>query len=117
MNRMSDCIFCKIVARDIPAKVLYEDDSLLAFHDAFPKAPTHFLVVPKRHIATLDDCTAADEAVLGQMVLTAKRLAKELGLSSSGYRLVMNVHEGAGQSVFHIHLHGLGGREMAWPPG
>lgn len=114
---MSDCLFCRIARKEIPAKVAFEDAEVLAFEDLSPQAPTHTLVIPKKHIATLNDVGAADEALLGRMVRTAASLAQEKGLASSGFRLVANCMEGAGQSVFHIHIHLLGGRRFAWPPG
>jgi histidine triad (HIT) family protein len=112
-----DCLFCKIAAGAIPSKRVYEDEETFAFHDIAPQAPVHFLVIPKRHVATLDDLEEGDGGLMGRLVLTARRLAGEQGLSEDGYRLVINCREGAGQSVFHIHLHVLGGRRMNWPPG
>lgn len=114
---MTDCIFCKIAAGEIPAKVVYQNDDVLAFRDLNPQAPTHILVIPKKHIATTNDVTAADEALIGKMLLAAKQVAKDEGIADSGYRTVMNCNRGAGQTVFHIHLHVLGGRPMGWPPG
>lgn len=111
-----DCIFCKIVAGKIPSQQAYEDDEVIAFHDLNPQAPVHVLVIPRRHIASLNDADEQDQALLGRMLLTARRLADELGVSS-GYRVVNNCGESAGQSVFHIHIHLLGGRAMSWPPG
>jgi len=113
---MSDCLFCKIAAGDIPSKRAYEDDELFAFHDINPQAPVHVLVIPKRHIASLNDATEDDQALLGRVVMTTRRLAEELGVAS-GYRVVNNCGESAGQSVFHVHFHLLGGRPMGWPPG
>ena len=114
---MADCLFCKIVAREIPASIVYEDDRLLAFNDINPQGPTHVMVVPKRHIATLNDLVAGDDAIVGEMVRRAAALANERAISSSGYRTVFNTNRAAGQTVFHIHLHLLGGRPMTWPPG
>jgi histidine triad (HIT) family protein len=114
---MSDCIFCKIVAGDIPADKVYEDDLVIAFRDLNPQAPTHVLVIPKRHIATLNDMTADDEAIVGRMVQAASKVAAQEGLTEAGYRTVMNCNADGGQTVFHIHLHLLGGRQMTWPPG
>jgi histidine triad (HIT) family protein len=114
---MKDCVFCRILDGEIPATRLYEDDLTVAFRDVNPAAPSHALVIPRRHIATLDDAAASDQELLGRMVLSARAVAAQLGLSPSGYRLVMNTHAGAGQSVFHIHLHVLGGRAFTWPPG
>ena len=111
-----DCLFCRIVAGDIPSKKAYEDDDLFAFHDINPQAPVHVLVIPKRHIASLNDATEDDQALIGHIVMTTRRLAEELGVGS-GYRVVNNCGESAGQSVFHVHFHLLGGRPMGWPPG
>lgn len=114
---MTDCLFCKIVERKIPASIVYEDDEVLAFNDIGPQAPTHVLLIPKRHIATLNDLQKSDDPIVGQLVRRAAAIAKERGLSSGGYRTVFNTHADAGQTVFHIHLHLLGGRKMTWPPG
>ena len=114
---MTDCIFCKIAAGTIPANVVYQNDTVLAFRDLNPQAPTHILVIPKKHIATTNDITAGDAALIGNMYLAAKQIAKDEGIADSGYRTVMNCNRGAGQTVFHIHLHVLGGRVMSWPPG
>lgn len=111
-----DCLFCKIIDGKIPSKKIYEDDQVFAFHDINPQAPVHFLVIPKKHIATLDDVTEEDRAVVGHMVYTAQKLAKELGYEA-GYRTVFNCNEQGGQTVYHIHLHVLGKRQMTWPPG
>ncbi len=111
------CLFCEIVAGRIPAKKAFEDDSLLAFHDINPQAPTHVLVVPKRHITSLSDLDPGDDALVGSMVRRAKELAGELGHGERGFRLVLNSGEDAGYSVYHIHLHLLGGRRLGWPPG
>ena len=117
---MSDCciscIFCKIVSGDIPAKRVFEDEHVVAFHDLNPQAPVHVLVIPRRHIASLDDAVEADGKLLGRLMLAAQRLADELGVAG-GYRVVNNCGASAGQSVFHIHLHLLGGRALGWPPG
>jgi histidine triad (HIT) family protein len=114
---MDDCIFCKIVAGDIPADKVFEDDTVLAFRDLNPQAPTHVLIIPKRHIATLNDLTPDDEAVVGRMYSAARAIAMQEGFAEAGYRTVMNCNEAGGQTVFHIHLHLLGGRAMHWPPG
>ncbi|NBB93250.1 MAG: HIT domain-containing protein [Gammaproteobacteria bacterium] len=114
---MSDDLFMKIIDREIPADIVHEDDELLAFRDIDPQAPVHILVVPKRRIPTINDVEAQDAELVGRMVLAAKRIAAEEGLSGDGYRLVFNCNEQGGQSVFHIHLHLLGGRRMSWPPG
>lgn len=115
-NRM-DCLFCKIIKGEIPAKMLYEDDNVAAFNDINPQAPQHLLIIPKKHIATLNDLAPQDNELVGQMVQAAKMLAKQLNLAEKGYRLVFNCNADAGQAVFHIHLHLLGGRQMHWPPG
>ena len=111
------CLFCKIVAGELPATIVFEDQDVMAFRDINPQAPTHLLIIPKRHIATIDDTEIKDEQLLGRMILTAKKLAELEGLSPAGYRLVFNVNVGGGQVVYHIHLHLLGGRQMVWPPG
>jgi len=111
------CLFCKIAAKEIPAELLFEDDDLLAFSDIHPVAPTHALVIPKKHIQSLDDASPDDAALLGKLMLGAQRVAHEAKLESSGWRAVVNNGSGAGQSVFHVHIHVLGGRAMAWPPG
>ena len=111
------CLFCKIARGEIPATILLEDTEVMAFRDVNPQAPAHILVIPKKHIGTVDDADTSDEQLLGKMVLTAKKLAKTEGLSEAGYRLVFNVNAGGGQAVYHIHLHILGGRQMLWPPG
>jgi histidine triad (HIT) family protein len=114
---MSDCLFCRIVRKEIPASVIYEDDDVLVFNDINPQAPLHALVIPKRHIATLNDVSSGDEALVGQMVRTAAAIAKEKGHADRGFRTVFNTNAGAGQTVFHIHLHVLAGRGLTWPPG
>jgi histidine triad (HIT) family protein len=111
------CLFCNIANKNIPATILFEDDEILVFRDIKPQAPSHLLVIPKEHIATIDDTEAKHEALLGRMILKAKDLAELEGLSSAGYRLVFNVNAGGGQEIYHIHLHVLGGRQMMWPPG
>lgn len=111
-----ECIFCKIIRGDIPAELLYQDDDVLAFSDISPQAPTHLLVIPKQHISAPGDITESDEALIGKLIRVGTDLAKEKGLAD-GFRLVMNNGERAGQTVFHIHLHVLGGRNMTWPPG
>ena len=110
------CLFCKIIAGQIPANKLYEDDDLIAFHDISPQAPVHFLVIPKKHIVGPAFMEAEDEQLIGKMLRTGARLAAELGLVD-GFRLVFNNGAAAGQTVFHIHLHILGGRQLQWPPG
>lgn len=114
---MTDCLFCKIIAGDIPSDTVYETDSVLVFRDIDPKAPTHLLAIPKVHIATNNDLTADNAAVVGDLFLAAKAVAKQEQLPENAYRLVMNVEKGAGQVVFHMHLHILGGRDFQWPPG
>ena len=114
---MSDCLFCKIAAGEIPAEKVYEDDDVIAFNDINPQAPTHVLIVPKSHIATTNDIAPGDEAVVGKLLTTAAKIAKDRGIDASGYRSVMNCNADAGQMVFHIHLHMLGGRKFSWPPG
>ena len=111
------CLFCRIVAGEIPSKTAYQDDQMVAFHDVNPQAPVHVLIVPRRHIATLNDVGPEDAQLLGAMQRRATAIAAELGLAERGYRTVFNCNAEAGQSVFHIHLHLLGGRPMAWPPG
>ncbi len=111
------CLFCKIIAREIPAAIVYEDDAVLAFNDINPQAPTHVLVVPKRHIATLNDLEPGDDSIVGGLVRRAATIAKESGIAGGGFRTVFNTNRDAGQTVFHIHLHLLGGRTMTWPPG
>ncbi len=111
------CLFCRIATGEIPAKKVYEDDEVIAFHDINPQAPTHILVVPRKHIATLDEASAADQTLIGTLLLRAAQIARDHQLPSDGYRVVLNTGEAAGQTVFHIHFHILGGRNFAWPPG
>lgn len=111
------CIFCKIAKKEIPSKVVFEDDDVFAFHDTNPQAPTHVLVIPKRHITGLGEASPADEGVLGRLLLAARRVAEETGIAQSGFRTVINNGAHAGQTVFHLHVHVLGGRPMGWPPG
>jgi len=114
---MADCLFCKIGERKIPGKIVYEDDRIFAFEDINPQAPTHILISPRRHFASLSDATEEDGALLGQILMVAAKLARERNLIEGGYRTVFNNGAGAGQSVFHLHLHLLGGRPFRWPPG
>lgn len=114
---MTDCLFCKMIAGEITPDTVYEDDEVLAFRDINPQAPTHVLVVPKVHISTLNDLDTDHAALVGKLYLAAKKVAGDEGLSERGYRTVMNCNAEAGQTVFHIHLHLLGGRPMNWPPG
>jgi histidine triad (HIT) family protein len=112
-----DCLFCKIIAGEVPATMRYEDDRVVAFDDISAQAPVHYLIVPKAHIETVNDLTADHEALVGHMVLVAKQLAADLKIEEAGYRLVLNCNSEGGQAVYHIHLHLLGGRQMGWPPG
>ena len=114
---MTDCLICKIVNRDIPASIVYEDDHVLAINDINPQAPTHILVVPKRHIASLNELTVEDDQLVGELIRRASMIAQERGISAAGFRTVFNTNRDAGQTVFHIHLHLLGGRSLTWPPG
>jgi histidine triad (HIT) family protein len=112
-----NCLFCKIVAGEIPAAKVFEDDRAVVFRDINPQAPTHALVIPRQHVASLNEAGEGDESLLGHLLLVAARVAREGGLEESGYRTVINTGAGAGQSVFHIHVHLLGGRALTWPPG
>ena len=112
-----NCLFCNIAHGTIPAKVLFEDDEIMAFHDVNPQAPKHLLVIPKIHLATINHADASHEQLLGKMILAASQLAAREGFDKTGYRLVFNVNSDGGQTVHHIHLHILGGRQMNWPPG
>jgi histidine triad (HIT) family protein len=114
---MADCLFCKVVAGQVPATVVFQNDHVVAFQDITPRAPTHLLIVPRRHIATLNELSPEDDALVGEMVRAAAAIAKEQRLAERGYRTVFNCNADAGQTVFHIHLHLLGGRPMTWPPG
>jgi histidine triad (HIT) family protein len=114
---MTECLFCKIINGVIPATLVYEDDTVIAFNDINPQAPTHILIVPRQHIATLNHLTQDDTFIVGHMVQVGQRLANQLGHSENGYRLVMNCNGDGGQTVFHIHLHLLAGRQLEWPPG
>lgn len=114
---MPGCLFCRIVAGEVPAAIVYQDDRLVAFKDINPQAPGHVLVIPRRHVSTLNDLSAEDDALVGEMVRRAAAIARDLGFSDRGYRMVFNCNAEAGQTVFHIHLHLLGGRRMTWPPG
>ncbi len=114
---MSDCLFCKIANATIPAKIVYRDETVLAFEDINPQAPTHLLIIPREHIATLNNLTDDNQHLVGHMAATGAKLAKEKDHAEDGYRLVMNCNADAGQTVFHIHMHLLAGRQMDWPPG
>lgn len=112
-----DCLFCKIITRDIPASIVYEDDRVLAFNDINPQASTHVLVVPKQHIESLNELAPENDAIVGELVRRAAAIAKDRGISTGGFRTVFNTNRDAGQTVFHIHLHLIGGRALGWPPG
>ena len=114
---MADCLFCKIAAREIPGDIVHEDERLVAFSDISPQAPTHVLIIPRRHIATLNDLSPEDAGLVGSMVHLAARIAAARGQAKAGYRTVFNCNAAAGQTVFHIHLHLLAGRDLTWPPG
>ena len=114
---MPDCLFCKIVARDIPATIVHEDDRMVAFKDINGQAPMHVLIVPRRHIASLNDLAEGDDGLMGEMIRRGAAIAAANGYADRGYRTVFNCNADAGQTVFHIHLHVLGGRRLAWPPG
>ena len=114
---MSDCLFCKIRDGEIQGDIVFEDDDVLAFNDVNPHAPVHVLIIPKKHISTVNDMSAEDVLVMGKLFTTAKNIASQRAVSEDGYRLVVNSNEQAGQSVFHIHMHLLAGRNMTWPPG
>lgn|SRR3990167_2994933 len=113
---MKDCLFCKIADGKI-GEWIYQDDQVVAFNDITPQAPHHVLIIPRRHITTLNDATANDEALLGHLILVAKKIAHEKQIADTGYRLVLNCNRNGGQTMFHVHLHLLGGRNMHWPPG
>ena len=114
---MSDCLFCRIIAGQIPGAIVYQDDALVAFKDVNPQAPLHVLIVPRKHIPSLNDLSAADDQLVGSMFRRAAALAADAGYDQRGYRTVFNTNREAGQSVFHIHLHLLAGRTLTWPPG
>ena len=114
---MSDCLFCRIIAKKTPAKIIYDEEDVTAFEDVNPQAPVHTLIVPKKHLSTTLDIMEEDNELIGRLFMVANRVAMEKGIAERGFRLVMNTNPGAGQSVYHIHLHLLGGRPMHWPPG
>lgn len=114
---MSTCLFCGIAAGSIPSKVIYQDDQAVAFEDLNPQAPVHVLIIPRKHVSSIGETDSAASALLGHLLLTGAKIAKEKGLTTSGYRILTNTGPDAGQSVFHLHLHVLGGRPMGWPPG
>lgn len=116
-DRDPDCLFCKIAAGEIPADIVHDDEHVIAFRDINPKAPTHVLLIPRRHIASAAELSGTDAEMLGRLFAVAAQVARDAGVADSGYRLVTNVGAGAGQSVFHLHFHLLGGRSLAWPPG
>jgi len=111
------CLFCKIVTKEIPAKIMFEDDDLVAFHDINPGAPTHVLLIPKQHITGLSEVKPEEQAIVGKLLLAAPRVAEQAGVAQSGYRVVINNGPHAGQSVMHLHVHVIGGRALGWPPG
>ena len=114
---IQDCIFCKIISGEVPANIVLENDSILAFKDIEPQAPVHILIIPKKHITSINDIKFKDRDICGDMLLAAKQIAKTSNINNSGYRTIFNTNEDAGQTVFHIHMHLLGGRKMKWPPG
>ena len=114
---MSECLFCNIVEKKISAKIVYEDDLALAFDDINPQAPVHTLVIPKKHVAAVQDCHAQDQGLLGHLLFVSVKVAKQKGLTESGYRMVANTGRDGGQTVSHLHFHVMGGRHMTWPPG
>jgi histidine triad (HIT) family protein len=113
----SDCLFCKILAGDIPADIILETDDVIAFRDVNPQAPTHALIIPRKHVSTINELGDGDQALVGKLFLAAKQIAADEGIAAAGYRVAMNCNEAAGQTVFHLHLHLLGGRQLGWPPG
>jgi histidine triad (HIT) family protein len=117
MSSSDDCLFCKILAGEIPADIIFESDNAIAFRDINPQAPTHVLIIPRRHVATINDLEEGDAALVGNLFLAAKKIAADEGIADAGYRVAMNCNEAAGQTVFHLHLHLLGGRQLGWPPG
>ncbi|HEY3382712.1 MAG TPA: histidine triad nucleotide-binding protein [Vicinamibacterales bacterium] len=114
---MASCLFCRLIDHEVPATILYEDDRLVVIQDINPQAPLHVLVIPRQHVATLNDLTPAEDGLVGEMLRRAAAVARERGVADRGYRTVFNCNREAGQSVFHIHLHVIGGRPLAWPPG
>ena len=114
---MTDCVFCKIIDKQIPAEILFEDEDVLAFPDINAQAPHHLLIIPKKHIAALREATNEDQAILGKLLLTANHLAEKLNFKDSGYRTIINCGDDGGQTVYHIHVHVLAGRRLTWPPG
>ena len=114
---MEDCLFCKIVNKEIPAEVVFENETIIAFEDINPQAPIHILLIPKEHFTSLNDVTEEKKEILGELLIKARQIAKEKGLANNGYRIVLNTGKDSGQAVFHIHFHLFGGRRMTWPPG
>jgi histidine triad (HIT) family protein len=114
---MTDCIFCKIINKQIPATIIYEDDFVIAFDDIAPKAPIHKIIIPREHIKTINDLEPKHNELIGHMMQVAKKLAKQYGIEESGYRVLTNCNRDGGQMVFHLHMHLLGGRSLTWPPG
>ena len=112
-----DCLFCKILAGEIPADIIYESETAVAFRDISPRAPTHAVIIPRQHIATINDIETSDQTIIGSLFTAAREIATQEGLADRGYRVVMNCNREAGQTVFHLHLHLLGGRQLDWPPG
>ena len=114
---MNDCLFCKMISGEIPCDIVYEDESVFAFRDIDPKAPTHILLIPRKHIRSINELGESERNLAGELLLTAKKIAKDEGIDESGFRTIFNTNSDGGQTVFHIHMHILGGRKMAWPPG
>ena len=114
---MNDCLFCKMIAGEIPCDIVYENESVFAFRDIDPKAPTHILLIPRKHIRSINELGESERNLAGELLLTAKKIAKDEGIDESGFRTIFNTNSDGGQTVFHIHMHILGGRKMAWPPG
>jgi histidine triad (HIT) family protein len=114
---VADCLFCRIIAGQVPATIVFQDDAVVAFKDITPQAPMHVLVIPRRHVGSLNELTEADDELVGRLVRTGAAIAREHGHDAGGYRTVFNCNADAGQTVFHVHLHVLGGRKMTWPPG
>ena len=114
---MTDCLFCRIINKEIPSRLVYEDEKVLAFEDIKPQAPAHILIIPKKHLASLKEADENDQNLLGYLLLTARKIAQDKGLAESGFRLVINSGPDSGQEVYHLHVHLLGGRRFGWPPG
>ena len=114
---MTDCLFCKIISGQIPANIIYQDEHVIAFDDINPQAPQHKIIIPRQHISTLNELVNVDKEIIGHLFQSAAKLANELGLADDGFRLVTNCNKNGGQTVFHIHIHLLGGRQLTWPPG